>query len=73
MGWLFTAGALLVAAAGLAARRRTRAARRGLEDAHIRAIEEHGRIELEDPLDLEEAAAEEERFWSESWDEPEPL
>ena len=32
-----------------------------------------GRIEQDEPLDLEEAAAEEERFWSETWDEPEPL
>lgn len=73
VAWLFAAAALLVAGAGLAVRRRMARMRPGLDDEKIRAIEDLGRIEMEDPLDLDEAAAEEERFWSESWDEPEPL
>lgn len=71
--WLFAGGALLVAGAGLLVRRRMARLRGGLTDESIRAIEEYGRIAVDEPLDLEEAAEEEERFWSESWDEPEPL
>ena len=71
--WLFVGGALLVAGAGLSVRRRMARLRGGLSDDAIRAIEAHGRFEAEEPLDLEEAAEEEERFWSETWDEPEPL
>ena len=71
--WLFAGGALLVAGAGFLVRRRMARLRRGLTDDAIRSIEAHGRIEMDEPLDLEEAAEEEERFWSETWDEPEPL
>ncbi|MBW3553230.1 MAG: LPXTG cell wall anchor domain-containing protein [Gemmatimonadetes bacterium] len=71
--WLFAGGALLVAGAGLLVRRRMSRLRGGLSDEAIRAIEEYGRIAVDEPLDLDEAAEEEERFWSESWDEPEPL
>lgn len=70
--WLFAAGAVLVAGAGLVVRRRL-ARLRGLSDDAIRSIEAHGRIEVEEPLDLQEAAEEEERFWGETWDEPEPM
>ncbi|HUG41874.1 MAG TPA: hypothetical protein VMM12_15400 [Longimicrobiales bacterium] len=73
VAWLLAGAALLVAGAGLAVRRRMDRLRTGLDDEKIRAIEALGRVELEDPLDLVEAAEEEERFWSESWDEPEPL
>ncbi len=73
-GWLFAGAAVLVAAAGLGARRRLRRLRdRELSDAAIRRIEVSGRVEVDEPLDLEEAAEEEERFWEETWDEPEPL
>ena len=73
-GWLFAAGALLVAGAWYANRRRLRSMRQGgLSDAAIRRIEASGRVELDEPLDLDEAREEEERFWNESWDEPEPL
>ena len=73
-GWLFAIGGLLVVVAGLGYRRRiNRLKRRGLSDAEIRQIEVSGRVEVDEPLDLAEAADEEERFWSESWDEPEPL
>lgn len=71
--WLFAAGAVLVAGAGILARRRLDRLRDGLTDDAIRSIEEHGTAYMEEPLDLEEAAEEEERFWSETWDEPEPL
>lgn len=73
-GWLFAVGALLVAAAGLGVRRRLRRLKGGgLSDGAIRQIEASGRVEVDEPLDLEEAAEEEERFWDESWDEPEPM
>ena len=73
-GWLFAAGAILVAGGWWMNRRRLRSLRdRGLSDGDIRRIEASGRVERDEPLDLDEAAAEEERFWSETWDEPEPL
>lgn len=74
IGWLFALGGALVIVAGLGARRRIgRVTGKGLSDDAIRQIEASGRAELDDPLDLDEAAEEEERFWDESWDEPEPL
>jgi hypothetical protein len=73
VAWLFVGAAVLVAGAGLVARRRLARLRAGLSDEAIREIESGGRLQLDDPLDLAEAAEEEERFWSESWDEPEPL
>jgi hypothetical protein len=73
-GWLFAAGAVLVAGAWWANRRRLRRMRDpGLSDADIRRIEASGRVERDEPLDLDEAAEEEERFWGETWDEPEPM
>lgn len=74
IGWLFGVGAVLVAGAWFAYRRRlARFVGRGLSDADVRAIEASGRVERDAPLDLDEAADEEERFWSETWDEPEPM
>lgn len=73
-GWLFALGGVLVAVAGWGVRRRLRRMKaRGLTDGQVRRIEASGRVELDEPLDLEEAADEEERFWSETWDEPEPM
>ena len=73
-GWLFAAAALLVAGAWYANRGRLRDMRsRGLNDADIRRIEASGRVDVDEPLDLDEAREEEERFWNESWDKPEPL
>ncbi len=73
MGWIFAAAAGLVFAAWVGYRRRLRRLReRELSDAAIRQIEASGRVEVDEPLDLEEASEEEERFWGESWDEPEP-
>lgn len=72
--------ALLLAAGVLYVVRRRAARRRSaaapLSDAAIREIERTGRLEGRDPdddapLDLDEIAAAEERFWAEEWDEPE--
>jgi hypothetical protein len=73
VNWVFLLGALLVTAGWLGYRRRMVGLRPRLSDDDIRQIELGGRIGSEEPLDLEEAAEEEERFWDESWDEPEPL
>jgi hypothetical protein len=73
VNWIFLFGALLVAAGWLSYRRRLSGLQPGLTDEDIRAIEKGGLVGREEPLDLEEAAEEEERFWDESWDEPEPL
>lgn len=70
---LWIGGALLLAVAGWLYRARLRAYRHGsaLGDEHIRAIETHGRLEVDEPLDLAEICEEEERFWKEArWDEP---
>ncbi len=73
-GWIFAVGAVLVAVAGIGYRRRLgNLEGNGLSESAIRQIEASGRMETDDPLDLGEAAEEEERFWGESWDEPEPL
>lgn len=74
IGWLFVAGAALVVAGWVGYRRRLRhMVHRPLSDGDIRRIEASGRLDADSPLDLDEAAEEEERFWGESWDEPEPL
>jgi hypothetical protein len=46
-----------------------------VDDAAVRAIVETGALSVEDdePLDMREIEAEEERFWSETWDEPEEV
>ncbi|HSJ06024.1 MAG TPA: hypothetical protein VK936_04930 [Longimicrobiales bacterium] len=41
-----------------------------LTDDMVREIVESGRIEVEEPLDLDEIQAEEARFWEEPWDDP---
>lgn len=74
----FAFGALAVLG-GLAVRRKASASRREgratLDDEAIRRIMETGALTVDEdpPLDLEEIEEEEERFWSESWDEPEEL
>lgn len=43
-----------------------------IDDEALRQIVEEGRLSTEEPLDLEQARAEEERFWrDEAWDEAE--
>ena len=67
--------ALLALLAGVLYLLRRAEARRqrqaGVTDELLRRIEEHGRVEMDEPLDLEEIQREEDRFWAESWDEPE--
>jgi hypothetical protein len=65
---------LLAVAAGLMYRSRlTRVIRSSdpvLTDDMIRQIEDRGRVDVEEPLDLDEIQEEEARFWEEPWDEP---
>lgn len=39
-------------------------------DDVVRQIVETGRVEIDEPLDLDEIQEEEARFWEEQWDEP---
>lgn len=73
--FVFGAGfALLVVAAGVTLHVRRRAAWGGVpvvDDDLVRRIIETGEVMIDDePLDLDTIDDEEERFWSESWDEP---
>lgn len=67
--------AVLAVAGGVLYRNRVRdyvGRSRGIvDDDVIRRIETHGRVDVEEPLDLDEVRREEERFWSETWDRPE--
>lgn len=69
----------LVVAAGLKTHAHRRAvlaaALPSIDDDAVRAIVETGAlsIEVDEPLDLREIGEEEERFWSERWDEPEEM
>ena len=76
MSTIWIVGGVVVLLAGIAARvRRARYGTSMLTDEHSRGIEGTGRLELADdePLDLTEVQEEEERFWAETWDEPEEL
>ena len=71
--WALLAFLLIVAGALYVRRLRGVKSQPGLTDEMIALIEERGAVEIEEPLDLDEAAAEEELFWDdEPWDEPEP-
>ena len=73
-GALFAVAAVLVVVGWIGSRRRLTGTRGGgLDDGQLRQIERSGRVEVDEPLDLREAAEEEEQFWTETWDEPEPL
>ena len=70
--------ALLVAAGSKAYARRRAVLSAGLpsvDDNAVRAIVETGAltVDVDEPLDLREIGEEEERFWSERWDEPEEM
>lgn len=70
--------ALLAVLAGWLIRKRIRAAReneREVTDAVVRQIERQGRLEYDphEPIDLDEIRKEEDAFWAQTWDEPEPL
>ncbi len=64
-------GGILVAVAALVFIGRRHIRRRSSQrlgrvgDEDIRAILEHGRIEVEEPLDLDEIREEEKKFWEE--------
>ena len=61
--------ALLAVAAVLVHRRRHAVRRVALDDDMIRSIEERGAVELDEPLDLDHIAEEEQRFLDEErWD-----
>lgn len=68
--------ALLAVAGGLAIRFELWGLKRRddpeLTEEMIRRIEEEGRVETDErePLDYDEIRDEEDRFWSETWDEP---
>jgi hypothetical protein len=74
--WILSA---LLVVAGLRARARRRASIRGavpsVDDAGVLSIVESGSLsdDADEPLDPDEIRAEEERFWSEPWDEPEEV
>ena len=66
--------AVLAIAGGAIYRRRIAdyvGGRERLDDDMIRRIERDGRVEVEDPIDIDEVRLEEEKFWSETWDTPE--
>jgi hypothetical protein len=73
--WLALAALMVAAAVRLHVRRRelTASPFPRLDDDAIHAILETGELTVEEdePLDLAEIDESEERFWSESWDEPE--
>lgn len=72
---VWTVIAILAIVGGLIGIRRVRRAGSmddsPLTDEMVRAIEESGRIEVDEPLDFETIEDEESRFWEETWDEPE--
>jgi hypothetical protein len=69
--------AVLAVAGGVGVRRKLGAAlddaEHSLDDEAIRRIVDTGSVVVDQdpPLDLDEIEEEEERFWSETWDEPE--
>jgi hypothetical protein len=63
---------LLVLVAGWRARDRLRRMKHGpsISDDMVRDIETRGTVDVEEPLDYDEIAREEQRFFEETWDEP---
>lgn len=53
-------------------RSRSRSTRAGVTDDMVRQIERRGtlRVEEREPIDINDVRAEEDAFWSETWDEP---
>lgn len=72
---VWTVIAVLAIVGGLIGIRRVRRAGSmddsAVTDEMVRAIEESGRVEVDEPLDFETIEDEESRFWEETWDEPE--
>ena len=54
-------------------RAQARPTRGGVTDDMVRQIEHQGTLRVEDhePIDIKDVRAEEDAFWSETWDEPE--
>jgi hypothetical protein len=73
LGTLIALLALLGGALYLLRLRDVRRGPGGLSDDMIDRIESMGRLELDEPLDLEQIRDEEVRFWEETWDEPEEM
>ena len=73
--WIVLAGLLVAAGFSVHQRRRDALASPPprLDDEAVRRILETGQLAVDEdePLDLAEIEEEEERFWSESWEEPE--
>ena len=77
MSYMFLGLAVLVLVAGFVVRRRihrrTRSGGFEVTDEVVRQIEREGRVRTDErePLDRDRIREEEDRFWSETWDEPE--
>ena len=54
-------------------RSQSQASRDSVTDDMVRQIERQGTLRVEDhePIDMNDVRAEEDAFWSETWDEPE--
>ena len=76
-GFVFWTAVCVVAGLITLARRRAFYAEReqAVDDDAVRTIVEKGELTVDgdEPLDLREIDEEEERFWSESWEEPEEI
>lgn len=71
--WAALTALMVVAGVRVHARRKqlTASPMPRVDDSAIHAIIETGELTVDDePLDLQEIDEHEERFWSESWDEP---
>lgn len=79
MSYAFLALSVLVVVAGFVVRRRirdrTRSGSVDVTDEIVRQIEREGRLSTDErePLDRDRIREEEDRFWSETWDEPDNL
>ena len=77
MSYVFLGLAVLVLVAGFVVRWRIRERTRSedfqVTDEVMRQIEREGRVRTDErePLDRDRIREEEDRFWSETWDEPE--
>jgi len=68
--YVYVVAALAIVGGALYVLRRRRRRWHQVTDALIEQIVEVGTVELDDPLDLEDIAEEEARFWDEErWDE----
>jgi hypothetical protein len=73
LGIVLAVLALLAGALYLLRLREVRGGGPALTDEMIERIEALGRVEVDEPLDMEQIRDEEFRFWEEPYDEPEEL